>query len=497
MALNSTETNQYYKYSIDINSSNVSFTTELAITKDETNNTSKVLKLMVTGEPKNITGRNAERAKQYAIIMSDPEFNDAQNKKWERMQILRDNIIKTNQATKYNKAKQPINDSNIDKYMIKRWKNKIRRKNIRRKLGVTNKHNLKKIISKNFKTVSSNYLGTTLTPSSNSYNISSLHILLENLMKELNRNTTTSIQLKTKYSLFKHLRNIFKSIFSKKKGNHLKGHKTNEGMTLEILCQNIGACFLNKHNRIALRYKIHDLNAETEEIFKSIKIIKGLLFLIKMPMNIENTTKKPLNHEMQKLDAILRGNYGENMNLTETQAIQISCVKKNIHQFIKSVGRFATILNEVIDVLYKNNKKYSCQRNSRLFYKKNEQNSFNRIKNLLVKYNIVQNTFMKKMYQLLTDVEKNMTTENYKPKVIVRDLNKTQVIDRYSTNIIQNLRKLKNLAQALNSSRRKRQTMREDDAVEYLLLLMEYLLKQNHPLDTAPGNKIQCLKFGF
>ncbi|CAH2056952.1 unnamed protein product, partial [Iphiclides podalirius] len=36
--------------------------------------------------------------------------------------------------------------------------------------------------------------------------------------------------------------------------------------------------------------------------------------------------------------------------------------------------------------------------------------------------------------------------------------------------------------------RTKRSTMRDDDAIEYLLMLMEYLLKQNYPLDAAPVN---------
>lgn len=478
LTLNSTVENiMYYKYSIEKNSSDVTTNTESIPTKVETNITSSV----VTDKVKNKTETIMERANKKGFFMIDPEFYDLKHKKWERMKILRSNItdMKINRVLKFDKSNRKINDS-----LIKRLHNKKHAKGIERKLGFTNKHNLMKIITKHFATTPINFLSrqSTATYTKKNYNIS-LQSLLENLINELNENTTKSIKLKIQFSLFKYLRNIFRNLFARKEGNHLtQSDKINEGHTLEILCENIGACYMNKHNRKALRSKIHNLNTETEKIFKMVKSIKGLLNLIEMPVNQENTTKISLNKNIKKLDAILKDMYTTDEDSSLIKKAHINNVKDNIQQFIKSVGRFASILNEIIDILYKNKTKW--QQNSRLGQKK-KLNSFNKIKNLLLNYNIVQNKFMKKMYQLLTYVEKNVTTKNPKLKNI--EINDTQVIDRYSKNIMEKLRRLKSLAHALNSSRRKRQTLREDNAIEYLLMLMECLMNQNHLLKKTPG----------
>ncbi|CAH4023643.1 unnamed protein product [Pieris brassicae] len=59
----------------------------------------------------------------------------------------------------------------------------------------------------------------------------------------------------------------------------------------------------------------------------------------------------------------------------------------------------------------------------------------------------------------------------------------TVEIETYSRNIIENLRKLQIIGQKLSSrSRVKRNSMGDDDAIDYLLVLMEYLLKQNKPV---------------
>ncbi|CAG5013375.1 unnamed protein product [Parnassius apollo] len=94
---------------------------------------------------------------------------------------------------------------------------------------------------------------------------------------------------------------------------------------------------------------------------------------------------------------------------------------------------------------------------------------------------------------MLTKIESNLTSAEKKIKLKNPDKehknNKTLALETYTKNIIENLRKLKKLAQTLTEThRRKRATMKDDDAIEYLLMLMEYLLKQNYPLDTAPVN---------
>ncbi|CAH0696491.1 unnamed protein product [Spodoptera exigua] len=81
--------------------------------------------------------------------------------------------------------------------------------------------------------------------------------------------------------------------------------------------------------------------------------------------------------------------------------------------------------------------------------------------------------------------------ENFGPCRVsaVKGVNNSVEIENFSRNIIQNLRKLKRLAHTVSSSGRiKREISGDDDAIEYLLMLMEYLIKQNHPLDAAPVN---------
>ncbi|CAG9793136.1 unnamed protein product [Diatraea saccharalis] len=118
-----------------------------------------------------------------------------------------------------------------------------------------------------------------------------------------------------------------------------------------------------------------------------------------------------------------------------------------------------------------------------------EMNSTKNINNIS---QIPKNTFMRKMYETLnkfgTDQDKGaMSQVSYKN---TKNVNRTTTeIEQFSRNIIENLRKLKNLAEMLNSrSRRKRNVMEDDDTIEYLLTLMEYMLKQTYPLDTAPVN---------
>ncbi|KPJ09848.1 hypothetical protein RR48_03452 [Papilio machaon] len=122
---------------------------------------------------------------------------------------------------------------------------------------------------------------------------------------------------------------------------------------------------------------------------------------------------------------------------------------------------------------------------------------FKKIKKVLVNYNVLQNTFIKKVYDMLTKLESNLTHTEKKTKVIKperfddNDFTASLAIDTFTKNIINNLRKLKNLAKKLSSAttnRRKRSAVGDNDAIEYLLTIMEYLLKQNYPLDAAPVN---------
>ncbi|KAJ8710438.1 hypothetical protein PYW07_009804 [Mythimna separata] len=100
-------------------------------------------------------------------------------------------------------------------------------------------------------------------------------------------------------------------------------------------------------------------------------------------------------------------------------------------------------------------------------------------------------TKSKEMYEQLNNFENKI---NEKPKVSeVKDLNNSVAIENISRDIINNLRKLKRLAQTVSfrgkeTKRTKRAIARDEDAMEYLLMMMEYLIKQNHALDTEPVN---------
>ncbi|XP_047540377.1 uncharacterized protein LOC125073559 [Vanessa atalanta] len=187
-------------------------------------------------------------------------------------------------------------------------------------------------------------------------------------------------------------------------------------------------------------------------------------------------------------------------NLTETQQTQINYIKENTLIFIESIEKFSKILIDVINIL-----KIGDKRNETHFYhnyareqeyiKTNNSKTINdklkKLITLLVKNNLVQNKFMKKMYDILVTLEdKANTTFNDKLKEVSVENKKsdyTNTLENYIKNMFKNLRKLKALPERLNSKiRKKRAAIYNDDAVEYLLMLMEYLFKQNKPSNLSP-----------
>ncbi|CAF4860040.1 unnamed protein product [Pieris macdunnoughi] len=88
---------------------------------------------------------------------------------------------------------------------------------------------------------------------------------------------------------------------------------------------------------------------------------------------------------------------------------------------------------------------------------------------------LLSREYNKRMYK---KYKENATESN-----IINDNNQNTSCETYSRNIIENLRKLQIIGQKLSSrSRVKRNAMGDDDAIDYLLVLMEYLLKQNKPV---------------
>lgn len=404
----------------------------------------------------------------------DPEMNDLKHTKWSHLKILKEKKINILKSDKH---------KSIVKLIAHNGRN--------RKIN-NRKYNIVKVVHRTSCTykscLSKNTTNSTAhknsTPKNNT--AGDLQNLLKKIMNDFNRthvNTTESNRKKKrKLSVLRYLKKIFNKIFKRQKSDRLSKHHL-----VETLCENFGPCRVSRRDRFKLNVKLGELDRETTRILKSVKIIKGLLKMVELPKSSDTDVSKQdnLNDDIIKLNNILKGNFS--FNLTDTQTTQVEYIKKNTEEFITSVRKFAKLLNEIISILNKEDNKVHKKFDLVLTHKSNpKHNPFQSLRSLLIKYNLVQNSFMKQMYEQLNNFESNI---HKKPKVsAVTGVNNSVEIENFSRNIIQNLRKLKRLAQTVSSSGRiKRELSRDDDAIEYLLMLMEYLIKQNHPLDAAPG----------
>ncbi|KAJ2938950.1 hypothetical protein O0L34_g17762 [Tuta absoluta] len=119
------------------------------------------------------------------------------------------------------------------------------------------------------------------------------------------------------------------------------------------------------------------------------------------------------------------------------------------------------------------------------------------LKDIISKYSLVQNTFMKKIYNILNNLDptikynkKSRSTDATNEMKSQQQQNKTKEIQVYTKNIIENLRKLRDLAQSFNRDRlhvRRKRDLGNGENVEYMLMLMEYLLKQHQPVGNDPA----------
>lgn len=427
-------------------------------------------------------------------------------------------------------------------------------------VSVPKKHKLKKVVSTlaNKSLRIEDFNQTAATNSSvcrRTGKFDGLKNFMHNILTGLHRNNKTRTRSKkNRFKMIKYLKKFFKKLFTKMKHKERNKNKTvlpqlNKKSVIETLCETFGPCNINSKNKEIIQRDVDGLNAETYKMLRSIKIIKGLLKLLDFAKNDRNlsdsknvTTKTAFKHDIHKLHSILIGTYivEENLDkLTETQKYQLEYVKNNTQSFIKSATRFALILNDIINVLTTVNTSVVMHNNTRttittdtvpknysklktentenitrisrdtlgnetiqtgkiFVHNRTHGDPFNKIKKLILKYNLLQNTFMKKIYKLIASFnEVDVKAIN---KVVGRTAikalnvsddsitNRTEAIRTYTKNIIKNLRKLKDLAQKLTFTNRKKRELRDDDSLEYLLMLMEYLLKQNHPLDASPGN---------
>ncbi|CAH0597071.1 unnamed protein product [Chrysodeixis includens] len=492
--------NKYYRYVVHVEEPKVE--TNTSSTRNEfstlVNATETILNLIEKDlEPnqnikKNVKSSNNDDRISTALVQINPDANEIKFIKWSHLKILKEK--KLNYVSEKHrglvKLISPSNKSDLEDY-----RNKVHGKDIERKFN-TKKYNLVKLLNHSkYKPSTAVILEHHTNLTSPHKTVADLQSLLSKLLGEFNRNATTSTAKKTrKFSVMKILKKVFNKIFRRKKTSE----RFSKHHIIETLCENFGPCRVSIEDKARLKAKLDELDSETSKILKTVNILKGLLKLVDLPKSTDSDSSKHelMKHDdLQKLNSILKGNYlkGDSEPMTSTLLTQTEYIKKNTQEFMQSVNKFASLLNSIITILTKNDsiKAESPDKAGRDSHTDDtvsrEENPFQSLKHLFIRYNLIQNSFMKKMYEQLTNFESKV---NESTKVSdVKDLNSTVEIEKFSRNIIQNLRNLMRLAQTLNfNGRSKRDTTRDDDAIEYLLMLMEYLLKPNNPLDAAPVN---------
>ncbi|XP_068625236.1 uncharacterized protein [Battus philenor] len=301
-------------------------------------------------------------------------------------------------------------------------------------------------------------------------------------------------------SFITNLKLLFNKIFFNGKNKKDRLKVLDKQNLFDTFCIKNVSCKVNPRDEIKLQMKINELNGEMYKIIETIKIIKKLLTQIFNHNEVDRTDTKQNFDNKEKTFSDAKSN-----NITDNQKLQLFYIKDGLKTFIKSIGKFSYILQDIIRIMTdKENVRRSphrplrCTRTNGLNKTRTltAEQRFKKLKTALINYNLLQNTFIKRIYEMLTKLETNLTSADKKKKnkrperAYNKDINKSEAVEKFTRNIVDNLRKLKNLALKLSSTthRRKRSTMGDDDAIEYLLMLMEYLLKQNYPLDASPVN---------
>nr|XP_049701709.1 uncharacterized protein LOC110376649 [Helicoverpa armigera] len=488
--------NEYYRYVVGGEDSKVGMDTPAGETGTTQVNMTETVFDLIDGHPTTTVPTEITeiiytippviRYEVNKTVVNITKLHDLKFSKWSHLKRFKDK--KNNSSSdKHKNFGKLVTHTNFNQ---SKGKERIHGKNVARKIN-GKKFNVVKLLRHPKCKMDACFNDNSSSTQAGSKNIGDLHGILTQILKSMDTNTTTVTQTlhrRRKFSILRYLKRIFNKIFKRNKTpNRLSKHQL-----IETLCENFGPCIVSRRDKMILNGKLADIDIESTNILKTVRIIKGLLKLVQLPKNAGSKTVKQENfrNDIQKLNHILKGGYNKNdqTDLTTAQQIQIDYIKKNTQEFIKSVSKFASLLNEIIMILTKQDVNIPIIASTGNDIKNTTKDDpFENLKDLLIRYNLIQNTFMKRMYEQLNNFE-NKVTE--KPKVSeFKDVNNSVAIENFSRDIIQNLRKLKRFAQTVSSSyRAKRATARDDDAIEYLLMLMEYLIKQNHPLDAAPVN---------
>lgn len=528
-----TTTNDYYKYTMITPPSSI-VTDNLeklqivyALTKNETkiydnvtntpkkrdkeNHFDEIQAIVLNSSASEVKHDNISR-KQMSVEKDMYEFNDLKFNDWPQIKLLKNNHLIT-KLVNVNATKKAEKASNLTIVKMETLKKKhIGGKDVARVISPSyRKYNRSKIINTlNCYTNNSTRWNIINFRERISNKINDLQNAVKRVLVDVSKNNTKKMKPKPRrFNVIKYFKRFFSKMFRRYK--HLGKYTTDDQTELnnriiDSICEGLSNCDMAQKNNLLLRYKIRDLNKESFTIIRSIKIIKGLLHLLDFPTSTElidgqnrkfKNAKSTLKNDIRKLNAVLKDKYiNNNTPLTSTQMTQIRYIKNNTQSFVKSVGKFANILNEIITILTKKQNIDEKRKHAFKTFKRSYENNtklsndtskdLKQLKGLLVKYNYIQNEFVRNMYKLLSKFEK--VQENY---TNAKESNEKKVttatVEQFSGNIINNLRKLKSLANVLNLGRRKRDTSRDDDGMEYLLTLMEYMLKQNYPLDASPS----------
>ncbi|KAL4706148.1 hypothetical protein ACJJTC_013613 [Scirpophaga incertulas] len=318
-----------------------------------------------------------------------------------------------------------------------------------------------------------------------SLNIQYVRHIFDRIFSQFRKNNTALTTKRRKFNLIKYIRKMIRKAFRRQTNIRTNHNKE----IVQAICDIVKKCGKKQIRNKSLDLKINELKMQTHIILKSINIIKGLLHFISIPESANDNSE--LNRDVHKLNHILRGQYGK--PLTNSEKIQIDYVKSNSKTFIEAIGNFANILRAIIKILTEQSEtnKQEARKLNQDFIQRKENISLSQevhdLQFLLVKYNLIQNNVMKKMYETLkkfdrtqiNKIESKVSLNNYKQNTSI-------AIARISKEIVKNLRKLKNLAETMNFSIRRKRNIRQSNNVEFLLNLMEYLIYENSHLAAAP-----------
>lgn len=259
----------------------------------------------------------------------------------------------------------------------------------------------------------------------------------------------------------------------------IKKEKENKS---ELICKMLSTCKLSDEKLLLLKSKLRFLRSDALEIMDVMSSIKGML------KNFENTS----GHQKVGKRAYRDGHVVESFGPPRTHIDIIDSMKRDIKYFLKRLDTFSDQFKSTVDELnisclnytvrnetYTTDKSRKTKRINRIYRKK----FVKQLDRLLMKYNLPRNTFLIKVAQALNehDVRANGTARLVNNKHPFNKGANYITSKAYAKKLLHNMRLLKVISENLNPTklREKRQISSEDSTLNYLLTLLEIVVKQN------------------